>query len=108
MRAGVPVIVSDAAGNRDTVDSGVSGLVVPTDDPVRLAEAIVAVIEDPGLRERLIQGGRTALERFDVRRMAAATRRVYEDVLDERARRFTTRRMHRYRATATGSLVQRR
>jgi glycosyltransferase involved in cell wall biosynthesis len=93
MRADVPVIVSDAAGNRDTVQSGVSGLIVPTDDPVRLAEAIVEVVEDRGLRERLVQGGRAELKRFDVRRMAAATRSVYEDVLNERAERDASDRV---------------
>ena len=108
MRAGVPVIVSDAAGNRDTVESGVSGLVVPTDDPVRLAEAIVAVVRNPGLREQLVEGGRAALTRFDVRRMAAATQRLYEDVLDERADRLASRRGQRYGALATGALAQRR
>lgn len=108
MRAGVPVIVSDAAGNRDTVESGVSGLVVPTDDPVRLAEAIVAVVRNAGLREQLVEGGRAALTRFDVRRMAAATQRLYEDVLDERADRLASRRGQRYGALATGALAQRR
>jgi glycosyltransferase involved in cell wall biosynthesis len=91
MRAGVPVIVSDAAGNRDTVDSGVSGLIVPADDAVRLAEAMVAVVKDAGLRECLIQGGRAALTRFDVRGMAAATESVYEAVVAERAERLVPR-----------------
>ena len=41
MRAGTPVILTDVAGNRDTVEHGVSGLLVPVDDPVALAAAIV-------------------------------------------------------------------
>jgi glycosyltransferase involved in cell wall biosynthesis len=93
MRAGVPVIVSDAAGNRDTVQSGVSGLIVPTDDAVRLAEAMVAVIEDGRLRDSLVQGGRAALARFDVRRMAADTGTVYQEVLEERVERFAPHRV---------------
>jgi glycosyltransferase involved in cell wall biosynthesis len=108
MRAGVPAIVSDAAGNRDTVQSGVSGLIVPTDDPVSLAEAIVAVVRDRELHERLVNGGRAALPRFDVRRMAAATQQVYEDVLEERTERLTSRRAQLYGALATGVLAQRR
>jgi glycosyltransferase involved in cell wall biosynthesis len=105
MRAGVPVIVSDAPGNRDTVEPGVSGLVVPTDDAVRLGEAIVAVIEDRRLREHLVEGGRSALMHFDVRHMAGATEDVYEDVMEERER--ASRRGQRYGALAVGAVAQR-
>jgi len=84
MRAGTPVIVTDAAGNRDTVRHNTTGLVVPRDDPAGLAAAIAAVLEDRVLRERLIAGARAALPAFDVERMAAATGEVYSELVARR------------------------
>ncbi|MDO8631868.1 MAG: glycosyltransferase family 4 protein, partial [Phycisphaerales bacterium] len=40
----VPVIASDVCGLRDTVRDGETGLLVPPDDPPRLAEAIVCLL----------------------------------------------------------------
>jgi glycosyltransferase involved in cell wall biosynthesis len=84
MRAGVPVVVSDAAGNRDTVTPGVDGLVVPREDPRSLADAIVRLVEDSALRERLVEGGRATLPRFDVRHMASAVEHLYAELIAER------------------------
>src|SRR5262249_34673479 len=37
MRAGVPVVVTDVVGSRDTVENGVSGHIVPPGDPAAAA-----------------------------------------------------------------------
>lgn len=50
--SGVPSVVSDATGVRDTVIPDETGLIVPRNDDARLAGAIVALAE-PGLRGRL-------------------------------------------------------
>lgn len=84
MRAGVPVVVTDVDGNRDTVQAGATGLVVPPDDAAALAGATVALLEDSALSERLVRGAREGLARFDVQQMARATERVYAGLLGER------------------------
>lgn len=81
MRAGTPVIVSDVAGNRDTVRDGVTGLIVPPDNPPALATAMLRLLEDPALSASLARGASEALPRFDVRHMSSATARVYADLL---------------------------
>jgi len=81
MRAGVPVVVTDVDGNRDTVAHGRSGLIVPAEDPTALAHAMIAVLRDAALSERLVRGAREELPRFDVRRMARMTARVYAELL---------------------------
>jgi glycosyltransferase involved in cell wall biosynthesis len=86
MRAGTPVIVTDVDGNRDTVQNGANGLVVPPDDPEALAHAIVTVLEDEHLRAALVEGARRTLGRFAVHRMAAATAAVYAQLLHATAR----------------------
>jgi glycosyltransferase involved in cell wall biosynthesis len=81
MRAGTPVIVTDADGNRDEVTDGISGLVVPLDDPPATAAAIDRLLADPGLATRLTAGAAAALPRFDVREMGRATGAVYRELL---------------------------
>jgi len=45
MRAGTPVVVSDAVGNRDVVTDGVTGRVVRVGDAAGTADALAAVLE---------------------------------------------------------------
>jgi glycosyltransferase involved in cell wall biosynthesis len=56
MAAGVPVVGTDVAGIRDVVRDGETGLLVPARSPERLSEAIRRVVEDRGLRGRLVSG----------------------------------------------------
>jgi glycosyltransferase involved in cell wall biosynthesis len=57
MAAGVPVVATDAPGIRDVVRHESNGLLVPVGDPAALASAIERVIDDAGLRQRLIEEG---------------------------------------------------
>ena len=57
MAAGVPVVATDVAGIRDVVKDEVTGLLVPSGQPQRLADAINRLIADPLLRNRLIEAG---------------------------------------------------
>ena len=62
MAAGLAVIVTDASpGPLEVVEPGVSGLVVPSDDPVALAEAMQGLAADP---ERCRQMGAAARQRI--------------------------------------------
>jgi glycosyltransferase involved in cell wall biosynthesis len=62
MAAGLAVIVTDASpGPLELVEPGVSGLVVPSDDPVALAAAMKSLAADP---ERCRRMGAAARERI--------------------------------------------
>jgi len=50
---GTPCVTYNVAGLRDSVRDGVTGLLVPSGDVEALAEAIIRVLSDDGLRERL-------------------------------------------------------
>lgn len=56
MARGLPVIVSDGAGNPEAV--GDAGLVVPFGDPSSLADALRRIASDPDLRMRLGEAAR--------------------------------------------------
>ena len=64
MAAGVPVIASDVGGSRDYVDHGVTGLLVPPNDPAALGAAVRRVFDDPILRARLGTAAREVAKTF--------------------------------------------
>ncbi|MBU6318362.1 MAG: glycosyltransferase [Alphaproteobacteria bacterium] len=60
--AGRPLVAADAVGPAAYVEDGVSGLLVPKDNPAALAAAMRRVISEPGLAARLVEGGRISYE----------------------------------------------
>jgi glycosyltransferase involved in cell wall biosynthesis len=84
--AGAPVVVTNVPGNRDVVEDGVNGLVVPPEDPRSLAEAIVRVMTDDALRSVLIHSAIQRVARYDARSMAATTAGLYRDLCDQPVR----------------------
>jgi len=67
MNQGCPVVVTDAvgAGVGGLVANGKNGFVVPERNPTALAEAIHAILSDPGLAARLGEAARTAVSYYD-------------------------------------------
>ena len=66
---GLPAISTSLSGIPEIIDHGKTGLLVPPDNPMLLAKAIVEVLGNPKLRERLAREGRSkAEEAFDIRK----------------------------------------
>ncbi len=83
LAAGLPVVASDVGGIPEAVTPG-CGILVPRDDPRRLAQALLRVIEDEPLRRAM---GEAALRRaaaFDVGVTVENTLQVYRRVLEGR------------------------
>ncbi len=76
MAAGLPTVATDVGGNAELVEHEITGLVVPSNDEHRLAEAIDRLLRDPALAARL---GRTARERAFDRYGVDSQARRYED-----------------------------
>ena len=67
---GRAVITTDVPGCRETVIDGRNGLLVPSHDSSRLAEAMIHLAGDGELRARMGQASRSLAEqRFDVHRI---------------------------------------
>jgi glycosyltransferase involved in cell wall biosynthesis len=83
MAHAVPIVASDIASVRDVVRPGVDACLVPPGDPGSLAEAIMALLEDPSRRAGLAAAGRCHAEReFDVRRAASRLEALYRELAD--------------------------
>ena len=77
-----PVIASDWAGFREVVIDGVTGLVVPAQDPPALARAIECMLHDPAMARTLAEAGREHVTRlFTWPAVADRVEAVYRRVL---------------------------
>lgn len=77
-----PVVATRAGGIPDLIDNGRNGILVPPADPPALAEAIVAVLKDKQLADRITCAGRTEVEeRFHLEKMVSDTLEIYKDVI---------------------------
>lgn len=56
MAAGVPVVASDLPSLREILADGRNAVLVKPGDPEALAEGIIRLLDDEGLRERLVRG----------------------------------------------------
>jgi glycosyltransferase involved in cell wall biosynthesis len=79
-----PVVATRAGGIPEAVIDGETGILVPTNDEVALAEGLVRVLKDRELQRRLGEAGRRrVVDAFSVEQLVRGTLRVY----DERLRR---------------------
>ncbi len=85
MACGLPCIATDVGGNRDLVEAGVSGLLVPGRDPASLAEAMLQLAENPEERVSMGREGALRAREYTLQRMIDGTRSVYSEVLAGRS-----------------------
>ncbi|MER3409109.1 MAG: hypothetical protein C4306_03180 [Thermoleophilia bacterium] len=86
MLAGKPVVASRAGSAPELVVDGETGILVPPDDPLALAEALAALLADPQRAALYGHAGRERARRqLSVARMADRTLGIYERVLAQPA-----------------------
>lgn len=82
---GVAVVVSDAGGLPEVVRDGVTGWIVPQDDPHTLADALSTLVFEDELRQRFGNAGRQfVLQNYDWDRCVDTMERLYDDVAGAR------------------------
>ena len=85
MACGLPCIATDAGGNRDLVEPGVTGLLVPRRDPQSLADAMLQLAGNPEMRVSMGREGALRAREYTLQRMIDGTRSVYSEVLAGRS-----------------------
>ncbi len=84
MASGVPLLVCDRGALAEIVRDGISGKVVPGDNPQLLAEALVDLLASPNLRRKLGAQARLETEnRFTIKAQLASILNLYLQVLDK-------------------------
>jgi glycosyltransferase involved in cell wall biosynthesis len=78
---GLAVITTPVGAHSEVIEPEVSGILVPPGDIPALTDALVRVIADENLRNRLARGARDRfLEKFDVRGYAARLEQLHADL----------------------------
>ena len=84
MVAGLPIVATDAGGVPEAVHNGVEGFVVPSQRPDELAAALLKVITDPGLRQRMSEASLRRGQGYDIRAAIERTQEIYEELAAHR------------------------
>ena len=81
MHLGVPVVASRHGGNIEAIEDGVTGFLVPPDNPAEYADRIARLDRNPALRRALAEAARTAVhERFSTDQSTQAIQQIYAEM----------------------------
>lgn len=83
MAAGRPVVATAVGGTPEIIEDGVTGFLVPPQDPIALAERVIYLLKEPSLARAMGERARRKVEReFTIERMADQFLGLYRDLLD--------------------------
>jgi len=81
MAAKVPVAASCTGGIPEVIEDGVSGKLFKPGDPLALRDAVLTLVEDKGLRDRMTANGYERVrEKFSLGRMCGEYNKVYRGI----------------------------
>jgi glycosyltransferase involved in cell wall biosynthesis len=78
--AGLPALVSSDGGLREVVEHEVSGLIIDPHDFDAWVREVQRVLNDQGVRRKLVEGGYRAAAKLSVERHADAMEAIYKKV----------------------------
>jgi glycosyltransferase involved in cell wall biosynthesis len=82
MYYGKPLIASNIGGIPESVNHGVNGFLVPPNDPKKTANAILELVNNPGLRYHMGKKGREEFEKkFSNDELISRTLKLYQTQL---------------------------
>ena len=82
-----PIVATDIPENRESVEHGLTALLVPPRNPEALAQAMFRMVEQPAEAHGMAkEARRVAMERFDIRQIAEQHEALYRSVVMEAVR----------------------
>ena len=82
MASGKPTVASNLPGVRDIVINGKTGLLAPPKNSEALADAIIKVLENVDMREKMGKNGRNKVEDYSWDKITEETEKVYLELLE--------------------------
>jgi len=85
MATGLPCVVTDVGGNREVVEEGQSGFLVPSEDARVAADRILTLLRHPERASRMGEVGREVVgKKFTAESMVCRWAQLYDDLLASR------------------------
>jgi glycosyltransferase involved in cell wall biosynthesis len=82
MAASLPVVATDVGGNAEAVEDGITGLLVPPEDPDALSAAVLRLLSDPFQAKAMGAAGRSLVaEKFTTEAMMNQIAGAYRSLL---------------------------
>ena len=81
MAAGIPVVTTDVAGNKEIIENGKNGLLVRPRNEKEVARATIKLLGSSSLRRKIMKNNLKKVVGFDWPRVANIYLKTYEDVL---------------------------
>jgi glycosyltransferase involved in cell wall biosynthesis len=82
MACGLPVITTPVSGIPEIIKDGINGRLIPPDDPLALADALLRLDRDPRLAQSISRQARaTVREQFDGERFAAQLAELFREAV---------------------------
>jgi len=81
MATGIPVVATSVTGVPELVEDDTTGLLVPSQNSMALAEAILKLYKSPELRKQLGKSGRAkVIEEFNLQHSAAMLNKIFQNI----------------------------
>lgn len=82
MACGTPVISTNcSSGPKEIITSCVNGLLVPPENPEEMAKAILEVLTNKKLSEKIAEAGSKKVNEFDIKKIMSAYENLFIDVI---------------------------
>lgn len=86
MAAGKPIIATNSGGTVEQIVNNETGILVPMNDPDKMADAIIFFISNPAAASEMGEKGKKRLtDLFSIKRMVSETAQVYEEIFNFQA-----------------------
>ena len=83
MACGIPIVASKIGGVPDVVKDDENGLLVPPKDSEALADAVIYLLKNEDVRERMGKNGREKIKDYSWKRITEETEKVYLSLIKE-------------------------